>query len=64
MDITHRCCLSVSAENSELIGTKPFSYMNLNLAPPFGKRPSLLTVEDMSTVFYEVCQNASIWLML
>ncbi|KAK2173850.1 hypothetical protein NP493_847g01041 [Ridgeia piscesae] len=45
--------MEAGRENSELIGTKPFSYMNLNLAPPFGKRPSLLTVEDMSTVFYE-----------
>ena len=45
---------SVTVERSQLMGTKPFSYMNLNLSPPFGKRPALLTVDDMSSVFYEV----------
>ena len=44
----------VFVERSQLMGTKPFSYMNLNLSPPFGKRPALLTVDDMSSVFYEV----------
>ena len=52
---TSSTVIVASVERSQLMGTKPFSYMNLNLSPPFGKRPSLLTVDDMSSVFYEVC---------
>ena len=42
-------------EKSDLLSTKPLSYLNLNFTPPSGKQPSLMTFEDMNTLFYEVC---------
>lgn len=40
-------------ERSELMGTKPIAYMNLNLTPPLGSRPTLLTTDEAATIFYE-----------
>jgi len=40
-------------ERSALLGTTPFSYLNLNISPPLAGHPSYLTPDQISTLFHE-----------
>lgn len=45
------------AENSALLGTKPISYLNLDLATPIGHRPATMSLQDVQLLFYEVIKK-------
>ena len=47
-------CLMFSSERSAVCGTLPLSYLNLNLPHPADGQDSLLTVEDLNKLFYQV----------
>jgi oligopeptidase A len=40
-------------ERSEVMSTTPISYLNLNLSPPMGGQPSLMSFDQLGSLFYE-----------
>jgi len=54
--LCHNCVLlSVHVtDRSELLSTIPVLYLILHLNPPLGSQPSLMTLEQVRSLFYEV----------